>query len=511
MKRLKLTTFSKLLITAVIVGGLFGLFKLAQSQGWIPGMVPQISKTLPQGAAKNTPIFNVGVVTWGGYAGGQYFNGSFKASADSRYYKEYGILVNFIVLDDFVASREAFKAGKVDLLWVTADAFPTESANLPDNPVFLFQADWSRGGDAIVVQRDIKSINDLAGKKIAVAFGTPSHSFLLWMLKAAGMSHTQVKIVEVPNAVDAATTFKSGAVDAAVVWSPDDAECVKKVPGAKILKNTKQASHIIADGFLVKKAFLDANRRDLLSLAKGWLTGAAEINQNETAKTQAVAILAKGLNIDEGLARTSIDNVRLTTYGDNLNFFGLNPEYTGVKGEDLYDSMTQEYTAIGLIKGRVPAWRAVTETSFVRDLNMTGPQHAGETDMKFSAPTVALQTADPFAVKKVTINFEGGSEELGENAKRIIDLEVGSIAKGFAYSRVRIEGNTAKTPSSRDYHIAFSKKRAQAVANYLVRQYKFDPNRFVIVGNGYDKPVAPHETAEGRAKNRRTDFVILNQ
>ena len=75
--------------------------------------------------------------------------------------------------------------------------------------------------------------------------------------------------------------------------------------------------------------------------------------------------------------------------------------------------------------------------------------------------------------------------------------------------RIRIEGNTDIT-GSRDLNVKLSKERAQAVADYLVSEYNFDPNRFVIVGNGPDKPIASNDTEAGRAKNRRTDFEFLS-
>ena len=56
-----------------------------------------------------------------------------------------------------------------------------------------------------------------------------------------------------------------------------------------------------------------------------------------------------------------------------------------------------------------------------------------------------------------------------------------------------------------------SRKRAQAVADYLATEYKMDRNRFVIVGNGPDKPVADNNTPEGKSKNRRTEFDLLSE
>ncbi|MBK7609506.1 MAG: hypothetical protein IPI18_21075 [Saprospiraceae bacterium] len=76
------------------------------------------------------------------------------------------------------------------------------------------------------------------------------------MLEAANLKATDVDIIKQASAIDAAQVFKSGQVDAAVVWSPDDQACLKSVAGSKILQSTKSASNIIADAFIAKEAGL---------------------------------------------------------------------------------------------------------------------------------------------------------------------------------------------------------------------------------------------------------------
>ena len=75
-------------------------------------------------------------------------------------------------------------------------------------------------------------------------------------------------------------------------------------------------------------------------------------------------------------------------------------------------------------------------------------------------------------------------------------------------NRIRIEGNTDNTGSP-DGNRYLSKQRAQSVAGYLSSKFNVNANRFVIVGNGQDRPVADNSTDQGRAKNRRTDFQLL--
>lgn len=254
MAKVKIKAGGKIVILALIatlmfVGYKFGApYILPQGKGQqdVSGLMasPGASGSVSGTSAAGNGCINVGVVTWPGYAGGQYWNNGFKDNANSKFRQD-GICVNFSVMDDFAASRAAFKSGAMDLMWVTVDAFPTESGNYGENVKFLFQADWSRGGDAIVTKSNVGSVVDLQGKKIAVAEGTPSHTFLLWMLDMGGLSIMDVNIVKVPSAIDAAAAFKAGQVDAAVVWSPDDADCVKSVGGAKVLVSTKQAANII--------------------------------------------------------------------------------------------------------------------------------------------------------------------------------------------------------------------------------------------------------------------------
>lgn len=517
----RLTTFSKFLITLAIVGGLFFAVRYVLNN-------TEFGKNLTNKASSETgdspkkderksgsddDVVKVGVVTWGGYSGGQYFNEGFNANSASRFYKEYGFEVEFKVLDDFDASRAAWKRDEVNLLWCTIDAFPTEVNGLKDfDPVVVFQADWSRGGDAIVVDRTIKSVSDLRGKKIAVAEMTPSHSFLIWLLEAGGMSVKDVEIVPQSNAIDAAEVFKSGRVNAAVVWSPDDEACLRSVPGSKVLENTRSASNIIADVFIAKRSYVEANRDKLQKLYEGWMIGAAEINSSDEAKRKAAKILAENFSgFTEDDTYKAINNVRLTTHGDNTNFFGLNPDFKGVTGNSLYNRMTNVYTDLGFVEGTPPSWRLISYPGLVQGTQLGGPEHDAEGAATFTEITETEgKSKEAVATKRVSISFRSGEFQLDENAKYIIDKEFVEIAKAFANSRIRIEGNTDNV-GGRKSNVALSKKRAQSVADYLIKVHNMPASRFVVVGNGPDKPLASNNTDEGRAQNRRTDFELIRE
>ena len=523
----RLTTFSKFLITLVIVGGVAFAGRYFLKNTDVGKNIADKSKSLAEDGKKgdNSTADNsatatrgdketvkVGVVTWGGYAGGQYFNEGFKANKNSRFVSEYGFPVEFKILDDFDASRAAWKKGDVDLLWTTIDALPTEIAGLADyEPQVVFQADWSRGGDAVVARRGITKVADLKGKKVAVAEMTPSHSFLLWLLEAGGLKPSDIQIVKQSNAIDAAQVFKSQQVDAAVVWSPDDEACLQAVPGAKILESTRSASNIIADVFIAKKAWVEKNRQKVNHLYEGWMRGAAEINASGDAKRKAAKILSENFEgVSEEMAYKSINNVRLCTQGDNKNFFGLNADYKGVTGEQLYNRMTTVYKNLGYAEGKIPNWRMIADSDATKAFSLNGAEHNAEGQKMFAPATETTKAKEAIATKRVSISFRSGEFKLDENTKYIVDKEMADIAKAFSNARIRVQGNTDNVGNAATNKL-LSLKRAQSVADYLVATYGMSRNRFIVVGNGSDKPLAENTTEEGKAKNRRTDFELVGE
>ncbi|MEO0113886.1 MAG: OmpA family protein [candidate division WOR-3 bacterium] len=75
---------------------------------------------------------------------------------------------------------------------------------------------------------------------------------------------------------------------------------------------------------------------------------------------------------------------------------------------------------------------------------------------------------------------------------------------------VEIQGHT-DSEGSDSYNQKLSEQRAYAVVDYLVKVKGIDINRLKAVGFGESKPIASNATKEGRALNRRVEFVILGE
>ena len=250
-------------------------------------------------------------------------------------------------------------------------------------------------------------------------------------------------------------------------------------------------------------------------LVEGWLKGSAEINKSDENRKKAAKILAEGLNQPEDFCYNAIKNARLCTYGDNVNFFNINGTYDGVTGEDLYNNMSVSYANVGYIdkdkigNPDIQNWREIGNPTIIRAISsLSGSDHAPEGGVTFTRATTVEETAEAVSTKKVSISFLSGSADLDDNSKYIIDKEFANIARGFSKARIRIEGNTDNT-GNYDLNKKLSRERAQVVADYLSQSHGFDVNRFIVIGNGPDKPVAENTTKDGKSKNRRTDFELI--
>ncbi|KVR41679.1 OmpA family protein [Burkholderia multivorans] len=104
-----------------------------------------------------------------------------------------------------------------------------------------------------------------------------------------------------------------------------------------------------------------------------------------------------------------------------------------------------------------------------------------------------------------TIEFETGSATLTPQGKQILDQMAAALAK-LQNRTVDIIGHTDNS-GNRTSNIALSQARADAVKGYLITK-GIAPQQMTTTGVGPDQPIAPNDTAEGRARNRRIEFRV---
>jgi outer membrane protein OmpA-like peptidoglycan-associated protein len=122
--------------------------------------------------------------------------------------------------------------------------------------------------------------------------------------------------------------------------------------------------------------------------------------------------------------------------------------------------------------------------------------------------------------KKIVIDdvifFDTNKDTIQSKSYGILD-DVAAILKANPNLNVRVEGHASKDPKSAargkagaEFNLRLSDLRAKAVKAYLVEKGGIAPERLDAVGFGWNQPIAPNDTAAGRYKNQRVEFVITN-
>ena len=124
------------------------------------------------------------------------------------------------------------------------------------------------------------------------------------------------------------------------------------------------------------------------------------------------------------------------------------------------------------------------------------------------SPSAVVVTKEKIEVKQV-IYFDTAKATIKDVSKPILD-EVADVLKANPdIKKIRVEGYTDNTGAT-ELNTKLSDQRAKSVADYVSGK-GVDSARLDSKGFGPEKPIADNATKEGRAKNRRVEFVIVEQ
>jgi outer membrane protein OmpA-like peptidoglycan-associated protein len=104
------------------------------------------------------------------------------------------------------------------------------------------------------------------------------------------------------------------------------------------------------------------------------------------------------------------------------------------------------------------------------------------------------------------VNFATGSSELLEGSKLVLNKVVQTLID-YPEMQLAISGHTDNR-GAKEMNMRLSLARAKSVRQYLINQ-GVQPGRLTAEGFAFDRPIATNQTAEGRLKNRRIEFLRL--
>jgi OOP family OmpA-OmpF porin len=161
-----------------------------------------------------------------------------------------------------------------------------------------------------------------------------------------------------------------------------------------------------------------------------------------------------------------------------------------ISGDALYDVAVAQIRA-SLAKDFPQAWQLKAELSV--------KPAAAPVD-----PTVCQQLLSEL-LEKGQIRFESRRAAIDPDSAGLLDRLVETTLR-CPTAKIEIAGHT-DADGEDAFNQALSEKRAQAVADYLVKA-GLPGDRFTAIGYGSSQPVATNDTDEGKAQNRRIDFLV---
>ena len=442
--------------------------------------------------------------------------------------------VKLTLIDDPVAMRDAYAAGKVHVGWATVDMLPLFLEQLKRDsrtmPRVYQQIDYSFGGDGIVCREAIKSVRDIKGKTVVLAQNSPSHYFALNTIISGGLQPGDVEWKFTADAFQAAAAFNADKrIACAVSWSPDIYN-LAKAAGNKMLVNTQTANKLIADTWFMRADVAKDHPYLAEGLMRGIFDAMVQLGTQE-GKATASKLMAKGYSLPEADALAMLGDAHNTNVVENRDFF-LNAN-NPANFQRTFETAYFLYRKVGALSGDAVAFDDIFDGTPLVKLGKE-PKYAGQKNeyaIQF-VPTTAMSVQAESAeilTKAVVIQFYPNSDSIFKtvtktaNGKTVDEMydpnvnnvveEVGRLAGQYGAARIVIEGHTDGSMRSSGIVTAadvqeLSLRRANAVKEAIVRKFTtLDPNQFATAGIGWDRP-ADASDPNNHARNRRVEIKV---
>jgi outer membrane protein OmpA-like peptidoglycan-associated protein len=479
----------------------------------------------------------VSIVSFHGYAPALVANGANLTTQPGSIFAKEGVNVKFIIQDDVPSLPTIFGSDTAHCSWRTSDFWAQEHPNLRNAGMdgkAIMVVDNTQGADAVIATDPaVQRIEDLANRKVALLQYTPSHGMVIDAVDNSSLSARKkdsVKYVYInpdEGLTGVRAALESGRVDAAALWDPDLSLALTGIEGAHTIYSTKTATNLIYDVIVCDSRHLDnpANDAAFGAFVRGWMKG---VDAAEADPDGAVTALRQTEDFFDLLAKEEGNDFVKGLFG-SLVWTGLedNARILGMAGgtnhyERVYRRFDGIYRAAGaLANPNSPVINATDsiETKYIEAMlkeNAAAKAEAAKPEFTFSKSEAEQAHAKtPSLTKPIEIRFASGSTELSKRSEKTIDDDMVPLIENNGSAYFEVSGNTDST-GGRGTNLKLSKQRAQIVVDYLVKEWEFPAERFIIVGNGPDKPICDEKNhdAEGmtldecRAANRNTRLAV---
>lgn len=234
---------------------------------------------------------------------------------EKGYFAKYGVNPELVLNEDETQIASLLFSNSIQAASDVIDKSVLNHVNGTGEKIVLI-FDESSGGDGIIATANIKSVNDLKGKHVALDKASTSYYFFSKVLKDYKITPKEV-IIEDMGASDGGAAFLSGKVDAAVVWEPWLTKGSKR-KGAHILLTSRDYPRTIMDALSVSKPFYEKHPESVTGLKKAWCDA---VDYYKKHPDEGNKIMAKGLNISLDEFKSEVKGVTFFDKHENDDFF----------------------------------------------------------------------------------------------------------------------------------------------------------------------------------------------
>lgn len=219
-------------------------------------------------------------------------------------FEKEGVKVKWVEFQSGPPQFEGLAANQLDFSQVgNSPVIAGQAAGIDFKEIGLSQDGLKANGILVNKNSEIQKVEDLKGKKIAVAKGSSGFDFLYKVLDQAGLSAKDVQIIQLqPD--EAISAFENGSVDAWSIWEPFlSLETIKK--GAKLLVNG-EATDLYSPGFtLVRTQFADQHPELVVKFLKVYDHA---VKWQKSHPKEAVTLYAGLKNLDKKVVTQVLNN-----------------------------------------------------------------------------------------------------------------------------------------------------------------------------------------------------------
>jgi outer membrane protein OmpA-like peptidoglycan-associated protein len=177
--------------------------------------------------------------------------------------------------------------------------------------------------------------------------------------------------------------------------------------------------------------------------------------------------------------------------------------------ESTRGKLTQSEMQLRATRGQLEGTQAKLRSAEAKSAQLSAQSGALEDQLKGALGQMAsgMKTDRGYVVSLSGTAFASGKSSLTTDAKYVL-AKLSGMLLAHPETKVAAEGHTDSTGGA-ELNRKLSLARAEAVKTFLHEMGVPEPRMKGAKGFGPDKPVAPNDTAEGRAKNRRVEIVLM--